>query len=166
MRQLGGGREVLGPAAELLVVGEDRAAAAGGDDLVAVEAQRRETGLRADRVTLVGGAERFGGVLDHRDVPVPRDRDDLVHVDGVAERVHRSDGRDPAAGLAVDGATRAALRDRVEAGAQRLRIHAERLERAVDEMRDRAAIGDRIGGRDERQRRRHHLVARLRRRPA
>ena len=78
----------------------------------------------------------------------------------MAEGVHRrrcAAMRRPVSRLMRSAAT--ALRDRVEAGAERLRIDAERLERAIDEMRARAAIGDRVRGRDERQRRRHHLVA-------
>src|SRR3954453_9107967 len=129
MRQLGGGRDVLGPAAELFVVGEDRAAAARGYDLVAVEAQRRQARLRADGMALIGGAKRFGGIFDDRNIPVTRDGGDVVHIDGMAERVHRRDRGNASAGLAVDRSITAALRDLVEAGAERLRIHPERRER-------------------------------------
>src|SRR6185437_13861298 len=79
VRQFCGGRDVLGAATEFLVVGQDRAAAAGGDDLVAVETQRGETGFRADRMAFVGRSERLGGVLDDRNVPVPGDRGNAVH---------------------------------------------------------------------------------------
>src|SRR5256885_1403189 len=58
VRQLRGGGEMLGAAPQFLVIGQDGTAAAGGDDLVAVEAQRREPRLGSDGVTLVGRAQR------------------------------------------------------------------------------------------------------------
>ena len=57
VRHLGGGGEVLGEFAQLLVVGEDGAAAAGGDDLVAVEAQGRDLAPVACVPALLKGAQ-------------------------------------------------------------------------------------------------------------
>ena len=59
---------------------------------------------------------------------MPRNRSNPVHVDGMAEGVHRDNGGYPAAGFAIDGAAGAPLRNGVEARAERLRIHPKGFE--------------------------------------
>ena len=65
-----GGQEA-GPVDQLGGVGHQHAAAAGGDDLVAVEREDAGPAERAGRPAPVGGAQGLGGVLDQRD-PVLR----------------------------------------------------------------------------------------------
>ena len=80
-REAGLGREVARPPGERLVVGDDHPAAAGRDELVAVEAERAEPADRADvpaRVLALGvaRAQRLRRVLDDRDAVSSRGRDD------------------------------------------------------------------------------------------
>ncbi len=46
----------------------------------------------------------------------------------MAKGVHRHDRGDPATGFAIDDAGRSSLRDGLEAGSQRPRVHPQRLE--------------------------------------
>src|ERR1700761_3010086 len=65
MRNLGGRCDVLGSRRQLAVIRQDHAAGAGGDHLVAVEAQRRKLAEPAGMASATVAAQRFGSVLDH-----------------------------------------------------------------------------------------------------
>ncbi len=151
---------MLGRLRQPRIVGGDGAAAAGGDDLVAVEAEGGKLRPAAGRLALVATAERFGRVLDHRQVPFRGQRQQRLHVDGMAEGMHRHDRAEAPSGAAVDDAVAAPLGNVAQIGGEPLGIDAEGDGVAVDEMRQRAAIADGVGGGDEGQRRRQHLVAR------
>ena len=128
---------------ERLVVDEQRAALAAGDVLRLVEGERPEGADRPQRPAAVGGVDALRGVLDEQQVVRLRQRAEGVHVTG-----------DPAV---VDGDDRPrALRDGV-GGA--LGVDVQRGGIDVDEDRRRAAQDERVGGRDERERRHDDLVA-------
>jgi hypothetical protein len=119
-----------------LVVRRDETAVADAKEVL-----RREEAERRDVADLrdAGRAERLRGVLDHRHAELRQ----LDGGSGTAEQVHRHDRararRDP-------------RRDVVDVDVQRHGID-------VGEDRGRAAAGDRLRGRVERERRADHLVA-------
>ena len=92
------GREVAGAPGERLVVGHEHPAAAGGDELVAVEAEAADPPDRADLAAgvaarAVGRAERLGRVLDHRDAVALGGVDHRLEVGRMAQQVHDLDRR-------------------------------------------------------------------------
>jgi hypothetical protein len=127
----------------LLVLGRtggEHAALAGGQLLVRVEAERGGMAAAADRDPVgVDGAERLARVLDDRQ-PVPLERG---YVRRIAEDVHRQQG----------------FRAGGDGGGGGLRIEIESARVDVDEHRPRPLVEDRVRGRDERKRRRDHLIA-------
>ena len=102
--------QVLCGARQLAIVAHDRAAAAGGDGLVAVEAEHADAARAADRASPILAAERLGGILHQREPQVARKRGDCVEIDRMSVEVHRHDRPDDAAGVAVDDLAAAALR--------------------------------------------------------
>jgi hypothetical protein len=70
MRQFGGGGDVFGDAGEFRVVGEDRAAAAGGDGLVAVETKGSKAAESARMAAVVVTAQGFRRILHQGQVEV------------------------------------------------------------------------------------------------
>ena len=61
------GGQVLGGGREIFVLGQDGAAAAGGDCLVAVEAQGAKESASASRRSVAAAADGLGRVFDQRD---------------------------------------------------------------------------------------------------
>ena len=104
--------------------------------------------VRAERPALVARAERLARVLDERE-PVPvADRAQLVELARIAVDVDRDDR----------------LRPRRDRRLDRRRVEVERPRVDVREDRRRALVHRAVRRRDERVRRRDHLVARARRR--
>ncbi len=97
-RVAGLGGQEAGPAAQLGVVAGEHPAAAGGDDLVAVEGEAANPPERARRTAAVRRAERFGGVLDDRDRVPPARRQDRLVIRALAIEIDHEHGlRRPAA---------------------------------------------------------------------
>src|SRR5438105_7920911 len=69
--------------AEVLPVRDDHSTFAGGDDLVAEEAENANIADGADRVPLVGCSLGFGGVLQNEETASAADREDRIHVNGM-----------------------------------------------------------------------------------
>src|SRR5216683_7052970 len=96
-------REVARAPREIVVVREDHAAAAGGDDLVAVEAEHRGMTKGPTRLSLPDRAERFGCIL-YDDKPVfCCDLHQRYHVNGVPENMDRDDRTNAPFRLSVEG---------------------------------------------------------------
>jgi hypothetical protein len=72
-------------------VGQDRAALARRDVVGGVERQRRQLAERADRLAVVGGAERVAAVLDQQQAVAAAEVGDRAEVERVAERVGDDD---------------------------------------------------------------------------
>ena len=142
-------RQVPRPIDDRARVRDEHAAAAGRDDLVAVEGKDPARAERACRTAAVRRSERLGGILDQRHtVPFAEGRDAVV-VTALAVQVDRDHRRGPAAGT---HAFRQFLFEQVG-------IDRPGLRRRVDEDRRRADIGDGVGGRGKRQGRGQDLVA-------
>src|SRR5262245_178307 len=123
----------------------DHPTLAGRQLLVRIEAERARGPVRADRRALVLRPERLTGVVDQPE-PVPlRDRAQLVELARVAEHV---DDDDPLC----------ALRDR---RLDRIRIEVQRPRVDIREDWDTSLDDEAVRRRDERDRGRDHLVARL-----
>jgi hypothetical protein len=108
------------------VVGCERAAAAPGDDLVAVEGEGGEERAAAGMAPVaVLRAERAGAVAHQRHAPAVAERPDRQEVAALAKEVHRHHGAREAAGAA--GAGELALQQiRVEGPASGLDIQEAR----------------------------------------
>src|SRR2546423_5651549 len=105
-----------------LTIREQSSAARCGDDLVAVEAENSDIAYTTTRTTIDGGPQRFGGVLDHGNFELTRDRAHLVHLRGHAIEM---DGNDGPGFLAP--------RNRVpDRGSQLCRIHVPRVAFRID----------------------------------
>ena len=142
------------------LVSQQHTSAAGGHDLVAVEAQRADTTERAGMTALVVAAERFGRVLDKHQPPALTDGDQCVEVDRVTEGVHRQAGTD--ATVTVAGAAVSGIVDHRVLGQpflQGLRREAQRVPVHIDEEWLRAAVGDCVAGRHECERLRDDEIA-------
>lgn len=131
------------------VVAEQGPSPAGGDDLVAVEAEDAELPEAAAGLALVGGSQGFGGVLDDGDLELTADFGDGVHVGGHAVEVDRDDRLHAAAeGPAV-----------LQGLAQGVGIHVPGGRFAVDEDRRGAQVGDGVRRCRERHALADHFVA-------
>ena len=82
MRRARRGRQVLGTPRQVRVVGQDGAAAARRDNLVAVKTQRRDEADVARVAAVVGRTERLGGVLNEDEMPARCDLDKRVEIAG------------------------------------------------------------------------------------
>jgi hypothetical protein len=100
--------------------------------------------VRADGASAIAGAERLAGVLDEGELVGRRQLGEAIELGRVTEDVDDEDSP-------------RVLGDR---GAGRFGIHVERAWIDVDEDRSAALVEDRVGGGDERERRRDDLVAR------
>ena len=139
------GREVAGAPGERLVVGHQHPAAAGGDELVAVEAEAADPPDRADLAAgvaalAVGRAERLGRVLDHRHAVALGGVDHRLEVGRMAQQVHDLDRR----GLPDPGP-----RPPVQLRRDQRRIEVVGLPLRVDEDGRRARVPHRVGRGDE-----------------
>ena len=143
--------QVAGPLDDRRVVAHDRAATSGGDHLVAVEREDGNLALAARVDTTARRPERFGGVLDERDLVGLAD---LRHPDTVGDRAVEVDA-DHRRGAFVDAL--AARQFFVE----EIGIHVPGLGLTIDEARTGIEIGGGERRRSERESRREHVVARL-----
>jgi hypothetical protein len=134
-------RRALG---ERRVVRHDRAALAGGDDLVPVEGEGADAPDGSHAPPLVPRPVGLGGVLDDLQTMLGRHGEERVHVDRVAVEVDRDDCAGP----------RGQLPSRVH------RVDAPRLWFGIDQHGDRPREADDVGRRDEGQVRDQDLVAR------
>ena len=130
-------------AGDVLVVGRDRAALAGRQLLVRVEAVDRGIAVGADSGAVDAGAQRLAGVLNDRHAGRRGDLVDPPDLARVAEDVHRKDRP----------------RARCDRGLDGRRIEVQRLRVDVGEHRGGVLEQRRVGGCDEREPRGHHLVA-------
>src|SRR5436309_9549094 len=144
LRRLAVMPEEPGPLRDAVVVGDDHAALAGRHVLRRVEGEARRVSEVARLLAVVLRAGGLGGVFDDGDAAVPSGGEDRVHLGGLAVQVGRHDRR----GLARDD------------GGDLRGVHVVRRPIDVDEDRLRAAEQDRRRGREERQGRDHHLLAR------
>src|SRR5262249_27575579 len=125
---------LLRPKASLLnplrVVRDEHAAAARGDDLVAVERERADRPERADLTPLVERPSGLGGVLEHRNVVTGARGEDGVEVRALAIEVDDHHG---ARELVLRGAL-------AEHAIEELRIEIPARAIAVDKYRPRAEV--------------------------
>lgn len=145
----GGGAEVAGVLDEVFVVGDEHAAAAGGDEFVAVEAEAADGADGAAGVAFVEAAERFGGVFDDGDVELAAEGEDGIEVYGVSEDMDGHDGADAfAAGIVDDAALGGGAvfgEDADHFGG----VHLPGVGLGVHEEGFGEAVGDRVDGGDE-----------------
>jgi len=143
--------EEAGPRRERRVIGNQRSASRGGDDLVAVERQHRAPPERAGRPAAVRGAERLRGVLDQRHAVLGAGGGEPFVVAALAVEVDRDERPGEPA-----GARRPAefLGDQVRVDRPGRRV-------GVDEDRPRPAVDGGVRAGHEGQVRAPHLVARL-----
>ena len=152
---------MLGP---VRMVGNHHAAAAGGDQLVAVEAVNAHitdgAGVFArEGAAGVVGAQRLGGILDQDQVVFLCNAGELHHIRHVAEHMHHQQGLHMAAGGVVDqlAVFHVALLFAEALGGGG--IHAQAVITA-DEHRLGVCIAHRVHGSDEGEGGHDHLVAR------
>ena len=137
------------PRGHLRVARQHHAAAAGRDDLVAVERQAAGRAVDADPPAPVEGAERLGGVLHHGQRLARADLEQRIEVARVAVEVHRQHGAHAAPGDAVDHDAGRGPRTRASGS--------RRPVSAIEAPRDRLDIEeDRMGARSGRS---HSAVA-------
>ena len=150
MRLLGRGGEVPRARGVRVVVGQDHAAAAGRDDLVAVEA---EHGGMAERAAAPARARSSRAIRSR-----PRRPRDRISRRPPAAAPCRPDARRCGPERSREAAGRSAcspvspLRRTaylVQMRIERCRIEPQRIPARIDEMRDRAGMAHRIRGRDE-----------------
>lgn len=133
--------------ARLLVVAHQHAAAARGDDLVAVERKDGDVAEVARLDALVACAEALGGVFEDGSAVLARDREQFVELGGIAVKVDDDDRF----GIGI-------LLIRLF---ERRRAHVVALEVAVDEDELCAEVGSRVAAAAESERRTEHDVAPL-----
>ena len=134
MRHFGGGREVLGGTRKLCIVGEDRAAAAGGDGLVAVETERAkqsEGAGVAPRIVLPSdsAASSTSARLKSRATA-----SSAVEIDRMTEDVHRHERANARPVARLTQRPRRISAATAQIFAQRARVDAERALLAVHKM--------------------------------
>ncbi len=142
--------EVAGPLDQRGVVGDEHAAAAGGDDLVAVEREHRHEAEAARGPAVVGGAEGLGGVLDQDHVVLGARGGDGVEVGHLPVEV---DGHHGAGQVAARGRV-------VQLGAHEVGVEVPAAGLGVDEHRGGAEVGHRVGRGGEGEVGHQHPVAR------
>ncbi len=158
---LGLRREIFRAARKFSVAGRDHSAAAGRDDLVAIEAEARELAELSDGPPAIPRSAAFGRVLDHGEIEFAREREDRIHVHGMSEDVHGNDRLDAPARAAIAQRAVAALAALAQKLGGSRGIHLPKIRLGIDEHRPRVCISDGIRGRDERERRDEHFVVRL-----
>ena len=129
----------------LLRPGRDDATLARRDLLVGIEREDRVLALSADRPPLVDGAERLAGIVDQCNLMALADRLQFFQLARIAEDVDADDGSRAWCDRRLDGR----------------RVEVERARVDIGEDRRRAFVDRAVGRRDERVRRRDHLVTGL-----
>src|SRR6185437_4124250 len=129
------------------VIAHEHPSATRGDDLVPVEREYARTAEGADGATPVGGAERFGGVLDERDLVASAGRDDGIEVRALPIQVHEYHGR----GQATNARTP------LELFGQKRWVHVPGLALAVYEYGRAAQVENRVHARGEGERTHEHF---------
>ena len=142
--------ELAGVGDEAGVVGDQHAAAGGGDDLVAVEGEDARFAEGSWRPSVIGGAQCLGGIFDHWNLIPAADRQDRSQVGALAVEVDRYDR------LRQLALARLAF-DRLR---QQRRVDVPGAALTVDEDRSPAQIGDGVDAGGEGERGDEHLVAR------
>ena len=94
---LGGRGQVTDSLGQGRIFRHHHAAAAGGHDLVAVEAETGQTPKAAGRSAAIAGAQGFRRVLDYRKIELCGDRQQRIQIGRMAEHVNREDRPDPPA---------------------------------------------------------------------
>ena len=122
MRDLGGRRQMFGVAAKFDIVRQDRTAAARGDDLVAIEAERRNRRQRSAGPPLVLAAKRFSGVFHHHQPKFGGDCIQTIHVNRMAKDMHRHHTGNPPPGVFVEQPLGPRHRDLAQMGGQCHRV--------------------------------------------
>src|SRR6185437_16643947 len=67
------------PVGQIVVIGGDHAALAGGDPFSRVETEAAHGSKCANLTPEIGGSDRAGGILNDRNAPSVAQRDDLGH---------------------------------------------------------------------------------------
>jgi len=158
VRHFRGGRQVPGAGGQIGVIREDRTAAAGGNGLVAIEAQGSHHTEGSGMSTCHDATEGFGRVLDERETEIMRHREQALDVGRVAEHVHRHERAQHATGSAIHTSTAAQLGGSTQIVAQGARIKPQSAFLTIRKVRQRPAVADGVGGRHERQGRHEHFV--------
>ncbi len=114
MRHARSRREMLGARRKLGVARHDSAAAAGSDHLVAVEAECAHCAERAGVIPFVIRPQRLCGVFDQGQAESGGNFLQRVHIDRMAEGMHRHHRLDPASGLTVAAFASSHVRDAIE----------------------------------------------------
>ena len=156
--RLRGRGQMLCPAGKDRIVGQNRAAPASRDDLIAVKAQHAGGAEAAAGPAAIAAAQGFGRVLDDRQAEFGADTGKRIHIRRMTENMDRHNSADHPARHPVHQPVVAPKRNLRQMTTQLYWIDAEALRLAVDEVRDAAAIGYRIGCGDEGQRRNNHFV--------
>ena len=134
-------RKKAAPRCVVGVVGDQRPAAAGCDDLVAVEGQRRRRAVAPRRASVVCRPERLGRVLDEDDAAFAANRLDAVVVGTLPVQVNGDDRLD-------GGCVPVCI---IEYLGKEIRVDVPRSLLAVDEDRLRSRVLHRVGGGRKRQ---------------
>ena len=154
-------RDVFGLASDGFVIGDDHAAAASGDDLVAVKADGPQQPEVARVLALVAAAQRLRRILYQRNTELRADLCDLVDPARMSEGMHRHTGGESATGGFVVGNPVLHFGIGRQEVAERIRAHAQRALVYIHENRMGADVGDRVAGSDEGQRLGNDLVTPL-----
>ena len=161
VRPLGSRGEVLGMASQLYIVHEDSATAAGGNNLVAIEAKNAHQAEGTGMPPLVEATEGLGSVLDQGYAKISGYAQQSVDIRRMTESMHRYQGSELSAGILIAHESTAAIGYGIKIVAKRGRIESESLFLAVGKKRDRTAVGDGVCGGHEAQCGHKNLVARL-----
>jgi len=108
--------------------------------------------------TLVIGTQRFGGIFDQFQPVTPAYFEQRIQIHRMTEGMHRNHRFDTAPGPLVETALRAHLGDVGQIVGQPVRREPQGGFFTVDEVRDRTAVADRVGGGDEGQGGHQHFV--------
>ncbi len=134
------------------VVAGEHAAAARGDDLVAVEREHPERAEAPGGPPAVGGAKCFGRVFDHRHAVRGARREDRLVARALSVEVDDDRGRGLGAALTISGC---------ELLLDQRGVDVPGVPLAVEEHRAGPRVGDGVRGRGKGERRHEDVVARL-----
>ncbi len=149
-RIAGLGGQKTGPAAQFGILGDQHPAAAGRDDLVAVQRKAAHPAETARRPAAVDGPQGLGRILDQRHLVLLAEGFDPRVIGALTVQVHHQHrfGQPPPPGT-----------DRQLFG-QQLRVQVPGRPLAVQEHGRGTRISNRVGGGGKGQRRRQHLIPR------
>lgn len=148
-REFGLGGEVFDVLGEAFVASDGHAAAAGGDEFIAVKTEAPDIAEGADGAAADGGTEALSGVLDDFEMVRVGDFHEAVHVDGVTEDVDGENGRDAAVSVPIDEPVGGAVTVVGEEGVDGVEIHLPMVGFGVDENGPCADVANGVGRSDE-----------------